>query len=782
MKEKKGWAWQIVNNRKWILIVTLVMTVFFAYGMTRLTFRVQLGDLLPPVHPFVKINSHYTQKFGGTGNFLVSIHAKNGDIFKADILKTIGEVTDEVLFRPDVYRSVVTSIALNKAKSIESLGGSEVEINALMFPESPSEPKDIAILKNKILNTNAALYKGVYVADDGTSTLIFAVAHDGADYSALFKFLRGVKEKYEKKNPNIEISMVGYPILMGWIYNYMPQILLIFLVTLGLFLAILSVSYRSMVGMMMPLACGLLSSVWGLGFIGYMGYNLDPLLIVIPFLIGARSISHGVQITSRYIDEYIRTSNGEEAAVETIDNMLVANGTAIAAEIAGFMALVLARIVSIQVMALTMSFWMFSVFIISGLFTPVACMYLPVPVKRREIGKIDIIDKMVSKVSMFACGVKGRWIVFASLAALTVVLGYYSLKIQVGDLSPGSPVLWPKSEYNKESELINSQYSRSGTETYSVFIAGKEPGASKRWEVFRWIDRYDDYMREKMPGKYGGTLSFAAMVKKLSMEFRGGDPKWQYIPADQVTVDQLVFLLIGKANPGDYAGMIDIPIQESQMIGFMRDHLPSTVNAAINNTNEFIKKVPPPKNVEIKLAGGSIGLAKAVNDELELSYWRIMAGVLLFIFILCVVAFKSVLAAVLLVLPLFVARAIVFSLLYFLNIGETVASLTVMAIGLGIGVDFGIYILARMQEEYIREQDLQKAVLIGMGTAGKSVLYTAITVIVPVALWYFLSDVRFWGEMGLFLSTLLLVSLLVVWVFFPAIVTTLKPKFITTLK
>ncbi|MDO8785294.1 MAG: efflux RND transporter permease subunit, partial [Syntrophales bacterium] len=271
---------------------------------------------------------------------------------------------------------------------------------------------------------------------------------------------------------------------------------------------------------------------------------------------------------------------------------------------------------------------------------------------------------------------------------------------------------------------------------------------------------------------------FAALMKKLTMEFHGGDPKWYYIPADQTIIDQMIFLLIGKGNPGDYAGLVDIPFQEAQVISFFRDHLPTTVNAAVDNTKAFIKALPPPKGVDINFASGSIGLTKAVNDELSRSYWLAIGVVLFFIFVFCLCAFRSVVAALILVIPLFISRAIVFSMLYFMNIGETVASLTVMAVSMGIGVDFGIYILARIQEEYIREKDLQKAVHTGMGTAGRGVLFSSVTIIFPVALWYLLSDVRFWGETGLFLAGLLLVSLIVSLVFVPAILVALKPKFI----
>jgi Predicted exporters of the RND superfamily len=795
MEGKLKWNWKLVKYRKFILLILFVFTVLFGFGLTMLNFQVRLADLLPPTHPFVKVTSKYTEKFGGIDNFVITLDAVKGDIFKAEILKTIFDLTDEIVFYPDAARSTVTSIGLNKAKSIEAKGKGEVEINALMFPEPPSDEKGIAELKSRILGLNAILYKGIFVSDAGTSALIAGTLKEGADYRKFFDFVRGLKIKYEKKYPNLQVKFIGHPLLMGWIYYYIPQMTYIFLITFVLFLIILLVSYRSVAGVTAPILCGVLSAIWGMGFIGIMGYNMDPLLIVIPFLIGVRSFSHGIQITARYIDEYNRTVSyvGDKhvfkplkAAAETIDTMLIPNASAIGAEIGGFVALVFAGIISIQVMALTMSFWMIGVFLFSGIFVPLLCIYLPKTVKIKGIDlelekkKEDIVDRIIYKTTSIATGLHKRWAVLGILAVIFSIGSVFAAKLKVGDLSPGSPILWPNSEYNQAAKTVTSLYSRSGSDTYSIYIRGANPGDAKTPAALKWIDGYDIFMRENMPEKFGGTISFAGLVKKLNREFHGGDPKFYFIPPDRITSDQMVFFLIGKANPGDYATFIDIPFQEAQVTSFFRDHFPDTINQGVDYTKDYIKRFPPPKGVEIDLASGSVGLNKAINDELERSHWPITLAVLLFIFVVCVCTFRSLICAVLLVLPILVARAVMFTALYYMDIGISVASLTVTAVGLGIGVDFGIYIVARIKEAYAQEPDLDKAVFYGMATAGKAVFFTAAVVIVPVALWYFLSSVKFWGEMGFFLSGILLCSLFIIMFFLPAILVTLRPKFITT--
>jgi hypothetical protein len=464
--------------------------------------------------------------------------------------------------------------------------------------------------------------------------------------------------------------------------------------------------------------------------------------------------------------------------------MLIPNASAIGAEIGGFVALVFAGIISIQVMALTMSFWMIGVFLFSGIFVPLICMYLPKHIKIKgldleiEKKKEDIVDRIIYKTTTIATGLHKRWADLGILAVVFAIGSVFAAKLKVGDLSPGSPILWPNSEYNQAAKTVTSLYSRSGSDTYSIYLRGANPGDAKTPAALKWIDGYDIFMRENMPEKFGGTISFAGLVKKLNREFHGGDPKWYFIPPDRVTSDQLVFFLIGKANPGDYASFVDIPFQEAQVTSFFRDHLPETINQGVYYTKDYIERFPPPKGVKIELASGSVGLTKAINDELMASQGAITIAVIFFIFIVCVCTFRSALCAVLLIIPIIIARNVTFSILYFMNIGITVASLTVTAVCLGIAVNFGIYIISRIMEGYALEPDLDKAVFYGMATAGKAVFFTAATVIIPVALWYFLSGVRFWGEMGLFLSCILFVSLIVVLVFIPAVLVILRPKFI----
>jgi predicted RND superfamily exporter protein len=182
---------------------------------------------------------------------------------------------------------------------------------------------------------------------------------------------------------------------------------------------------------------------------------------------------------------------------------------------------------------------------------------------------------------------------------------------------------------------------------------------------------------------------------------------------------------------------------------------------------------------EFRIAGGEIGVGHAINKEIEEVHYIIIFGVLILIFIICTFSFKSFLGGAILIIPLIGSNAIAFSYMVIKGIGLTTNTLPVICVGLGIGVDFGIYLYTRFQEEYKNTNDYDKAILAGCATAGKGVVHTALTMVVPLYLWYFISSIRFQGEMGLFLAIILTVNLMAVMFFHPAIVSKLKPKFIT---
>lgn len=778
------WRWMVIG-------ITIIATVVFLYGVSILKFKVALEDMLPPANPFVKLNAEFGHRFGGLTSFAVEVGVeKEGDLFTPKRLEMLSAITDDIYFLNSVRRDLVWSITMNKAKEIRGSSG-DVFINAFLYPHPPATPEGCLDAKNKLLSS--PIFAGRLVTTDGKHTLITGNLKEDASDKEFFENLLLIKEKYQGRE-GMNIRMIGRPVLIGWIYHYMPDMIIIFVISLVLILAILSISFRSLQGLAVPFIIGVVSTVWGLGFIGIVKMNLNPLMIVLPFAVGIRAISHTVQITSRFMEEYARSMDKYEAAHATVGSMFIPNISAIAAECAGFMFLVAVKITVVQQLAIAITFWMFAIFFTTAVFTPILCMFLPKPAARNieqikkswvtvaSGGTGDMMDKLIIGTSRFFIG-RGR--LFAIGAIVVIIFGgaFLALHVKSGDLSPGSPILYPYSDYNLGCDGINKRFNHAGTDVLQIYFDGK--GASNiafAPPVLQTAERLHKVFTAAMPDTYSGWDSTVPIVRTMNVEMHEGDVKWDFIPDDPQLLGTVLSVYLAKLFPSDFNKYTDAQTHSLGNINyFFKDHMPDTVDTAIETTREFFKNLDLDMSGlgEFKIAGGEIGISYAINHEIESVHYIIIFGVLLLIFIICAFSFRSITAGVLLVVPLIASNVIAFSYMALNDIGLTINTLPVISVGLGIGVDFGVYLYSRFQEEYKNFGDYDTAILTGCVTAGKGVVYTALTMVIPLYLWYFISDIRFQGEMGLFLAIILTVNLMSVMFFHPAIISKLRPKFIT---
>ena len=777
---------------RWLIVaVTVIATGIFIYGFSVLNFNITLEDMLPPANPFVKLNAEFGHRFGGLTYFAVEVGVEEGDMFTPERLQTLVDITDDIYFLDTVRRDLVWSITMNKAKEIKGMTG-VVFINAFMWPHPPDTMAGCRELKARLLAS--PIFAGRLITTDGKYTLITGNIKEDAGEKEFFEKVLDIKNKFEGRE-GISVKMIGRPVLMGWIYHFMPDMIIIFGVSLLVILGVLSISFRSLQGLVVPFFIGLLSTVWGLGFMGLIKMNLNPLMIVLPFAVGIRAISHTVQITSRFLEEYARCEDKEEAAHTTVGSMFIPNISAIASDCAGFMFLVAVRITIVQQIAVAITFWMFSIFFATAIFTPLFCMFLPKPSKKRveaikrswqtvadtSGGGEDIVDKAILVSTRFFMGA-GRPLAIVGIVAVIIFGSFMSEKLRSGDLAPGSPVLYPDSEYNIACDSINQRFENAGTDVLQIYFDGKgRHNSAFAPPVLQIEERLHKLFVKKFPDTYSGWDGVAPIMKKMNVEMHEGDVKWDFVPDDPQLLSALMGTYLTKLVPEDFNKYAD---EETHSMGnanyFFKNHMPETVDGAIDTARKFFDSLDIDISPigEFKVAGGEIGIDYAINHEIESVHYIIIFGVLFLIFVICAFSFRSFVAGGLLIIPLVASNAVAFSYMVAKGVGLTINTLPVISVGLGIGVDFGVYLYSRFQEEYKNFGEYDAAILTGCVTAGKGVVYTALTMVVPLYLWYFISGIRFQGEMGLFLAIILSMNLLAVMFFHPAIISKLRPKFI----
>lgn len=764
----------MVRHRLFVLLFVLVVGGSFSFGAFKIRTEVILAHLFPYDHPYLKLYARFAQVFGSGGSgVVIAVNAKEGDIFNRKMLGKVKEITAKIELWDEIYRLLTVSVASQTTKVVKTKAKGEIVIDQLMFPDIPQNDEEMALLKKHIFSNPS--YDGILVSSDGTAALILTEMKENISYERMFRLLRGLVEEYSDEETSIHI--VGFPMLMGWIYSYKPQIMLVFAISVALMIVILFLIFRNVVGMLAPIAMSLICTGLGLGFIGWTGINFSPLLYVLAFLVGARMLSNAVQITHRYIEEFRISGEKEDAAQKTMQAMMMPNAAAVATDAAGFLVLALAKIVLMMQLAIMMSFWMVTI-VLEGVLVPIICSYLPL---RRNTLKETTDDGqgwlsgLNSAVAHFSI-TSGKYVVGVVVVAIVVVGTWQTTHLKVGDPTPGSPILWPDHTYNQDQALMNEKF-KASSENFVLYYEGATESVYDPI-VLKTFENFAQHMAARLPDIYKSSSSIIDMGKMLNLTFHDGDQMWYQLPRNEEQLTGLLGYIRNTVGAAVLSRFIDRELERSQITLFFADHTSDNMLRIREAAADFFKDRPMKiEQGEFKLAGGRIGMEIGLNEEMKRSHAVMDTLVLVAIFIMCSLAFRSLVAGAMLTVPLILSNLIAFSYMAATNIGLSVNTLPCSAVGVGVGVDFAIYLYSRCIEEFPQRKGWADTIMTAVRTAGKGIVFTGITLILPILTWYFISALKFQAQMGFFLSMLLFTNMVAAFTLHPLLIWIIKPKF-----
>ena len=775
-------CWFLSRHRLTVLIIILVITGIFLYGAFRIRGEVILAELFPYDHPYLKIHARFSEVFGSGGSGVtIALKAKKGDIFNEVFLTKLKNMTNEVALWDEVYRVLTVSIASHSVKVVRALKKGEISISPLMWPEVPQNQQEMALLKRNIFSSPA--YKGVFVSEDGTAALLLTEFKENISYQRGFDLLQKLRKDYSDGETSVHI--VGFPMLMGWIYNLKPQIFNVFVISIiGMIVVLIVIFYGNFLGMVVVMGNTLIMTMWGLGFTGFTGINFSPMMYVLAFLVGARMVGNAHQITYRYFEE-LHSSGGDRltASYKTMRSMFIPNAAAVAADVAGFGVLYIAKIVLMRHLAIIMTFWMLSI-ILTSFLVPAIASLIPTKVATerwaRETCHVDWLAKVMMAITRFAIGPRSRYVCGALIILFGIFCFWQTGKLKIGDPTPGSPIFYADYPYNKDQALIDQNFNAS-SENLMLFYEGEKESVYNP-VVLTTFEEFDRHMKRELPDIYKSSSSLIQMLKMLSVTFHDGNQLWYQLPHNQELLTGLIGYTRQNTDKGTLSRYLDNELERTQVTLFFPDHTSKNLIRIRDAAYDFFKDRPMKlEKGEFKLAGGRIGLEIALNEEIKRSHILIDLTVYAAIFTVCALFFMSITAGLVLTFPLILANSVAAAYMSLTNIGLSINTLPVAAIGAGVGVDFAIYLYYRTREEFALtggSGDWYGIIVQSMCTCGKAVVYTGFTIIVPIITWYFFSDMKFQAEVGFFLSMIMATNVLLTLIFHPMVIY-IKPKFLS---
>jgi uncharacterized protein len=771
----KRWAEWLYDHRLGAAIAVILLTVFFAWEVKHLDISTRFSDLYPRNHPYIKTFEKYPA-FGSPFTISLVIEVKKGTIYNPKTLQKIQEATRLVDLISGVDHDQILSIASRKVKHVEAtIGG--IQAANLLVEQVPKTPEEIAKLREKVRATGGVM--GSLVSFQEDAALVQATFIERlTNYDVIFNDVNAIIKKLQDSDH--EIHAAGHPMLTGWVYHYQKEMYVIFalgLLAMGFFLVL---HFRNIAGVVTPLVVAAVSAVWGFGFAGVLGYNLDPLIIVVPVLLVARALSHSVQMCERYFEIYSDTGDVRKASVESLVSLFPPGVVGIICDAAGLFIIAIAPIRLIEKLAYVCGLWSLSLVITAMVLTFLLLSYLPPPSNAQKIvlstdRKEGFLYRIFRFIALFSSNPRWSIATCVFFLVVTAASGWWAFNRSIGDVNPGTPLLWPDSPYNTAIRKINQRF--AGFDVLQVVVEGK-PESIKTSAGLNLMQSFQRYM--ELDSEVGATFSFADQVSQVNRLFHGGLPKWSVIPDKDGDSAMIFQLSMTGASPGDFDRLFNKNFSAGNVTVWYKDHRGETVERALHRAANFmhVNRNDASENLQIRLAAGTIGLLGALNETI--GRLEILTVVLISLVIFGVTSFiyRSFTAGLLLTVISNTAYLMTSAIMYRLEIGLDVNTLPIGAVGMGIGIDYNIYLMSRMCEEYRINPDYSKLIPASIFTTGKAIFFTATTMVVGIILWYFMSSLRFQAEMGLLLSAVMMAHVILALFFQSAFMMILQPKFI----
>ncbi len=897
------------RRKNWFALAIAVITGFFAWQMRHLEIYTQYLDLLPRAHPFIHTYEAYRDTYGNANTVVAAIVPREGDIYTLEVLRAIAELTErmdsslvdaEINAKPTsafveprgpieravhalvsladrvvrspasgtaetgVDHNLVTSLTHRTARDARVLQDGTLFSPALV-EEMPKSPEEIAELRERV-RRNPSVFGALVAMDEKAALVRASFVETRLDYGALFKHMQAAKKRIEAEYP-VTVYLTGQPLLFGWTYAFATEILLVFALTLVVSVLLLWAYFRRAYGVFLPMSGAAVNVIWGLGFAAWAGYNLDPLVLVVPMLITARAISHSVQFVERFYEEYEALGDKDEACIRSMAELLLPGSLAIITDCFGLLTIALATIPVMQKLGLLCAFWAASIIVTEMLLNRLLILYLPAPSERRHYVQPLAARALGAAADLVGSrsGAIGIVTVFAAVAAVCFVL---ARDVPVGEHRPGTPILYPDADFNVAAREIGSRF--FGLDDLLVIAHSDIPGRVYTPDTFKLIESLQRAL--ETDENAGGSISLVDLQKQTNRLFHNDDPRWAMWMQTTAEISGISYLMETSVPA---PGILDpYRSRDSHSLAirvFYRDHRAPTVDGAIERLERFVEDVrldgslsirlrpgdadwirklgwlnpilPPVEprlevrvdggeplpvdgshwegpdglaaeirqpswrapyelwvrtaaggefslaptgtwlrdGVELRYAAGSIGVLAASNDEIGASSDMSLVLVFIITFLTILISYRSLTISLVLTASLASASLAALAVQSVFGIAIDVNTLPVQAIGVGLGVDYALYLVDRVLQERPHFPTLVEAVQHSIRTTGLAIGFTASTLLVGIIFWIPISSLRFSAEMSLLLSILMGVNALGSILFVPALLCLLPRRWLGAL-
>ena len=767
----------VFNNRILVITACLLATVLLSFQAIKIPLQAAFEKMLPKNHEYVVAYEENKENLKGLGNNLtVALQSPGDSIFEQSYLETLEQLSDETFFIPGVDRPGMKSLFTpNTRWRVVTEEG---------FEGGPVMPGYFDGSAEKIQNLQANVRNsgivGSLIGNDLKSSAIVVPLQpkdpetgQRLDYYQISQQLEDVREKYQGVSADEQggidqetptgytIYITGFAKLVGELIDGLFAVMAFFAVAVLIAAVLLYLYTRCLRSTLVVIVCTLIGIIWQLGILAALGFELDPYSILVPFLVFAIGVSHGAQKLNGVIQDVARGTHRYIAARYTFRRLFLAGVTALLSDGVGFAVLMIIQIQVIQDLAITASIGVLMLIFTNLILIPVVLSYTGVHPKAAEhAGRVAATESEAAWIWRLLLRFTERRYAIGAIAGgviLAVVGIMVSQHLKIGDLDPGAPELRADSRYNQDVGYMNAKYAIS-SDIFAVIVKHAEVDGCVDYEALSMANELEwrFYQLAEVEGVDGLNVG----IRLLMGGINEGYPKMYTIFRNQDTINFAASELVNL-------GYVNAACTVWPMKVYLSEHKAETLQKVVQTLEQLNDEFHSEK-VQFLGAAGSAGFEAATNIVVKKANREMMFWVYGAVILLCLLTFRSVPGVICAVLPLMLTSILCEALMVGLDIGVKVATLPVIALGVGVGVDYALYVLTVILNKTRNGVPLRQAYFETLNFTGRVVALIGITLAAGVITWAW-SPIKFQADMGILLTFMFLWNMVGALVLMPAL-------------
>ena len=745
----------VFDNRKMLLVVFSVVTVLFAISASQLKVDAGFNKMVPLTHPYMKVYKEYEGVFGGANRIAIALVQKQGDIYNKEFMDKLKALTKDVQGLTGVDQPSVKSLFTPNTRFIEVVeegfsGGNVVHATFQGSKEDLEIVRGNVQKSSEIGRTVATDFSGALVA---AGLLEYIPKGDGKleklNYFELSTRLDELRAKYE--GPNHSIHIIGFAKAVGDIASGAKGVIMFFGIAFLITAALMLWFVKDIKLTLVALVVAMMPVLWLLGTLPIIGFGIDPLSILVPFLIFSIGVSHAVQMTKTWEREMVHGADSLTAAKHSFAVIFIPGTLALLTNVLGFAVIMLIPIDIVRELGITASLGVAWMIITNKMLLPILLSHLSISKSalNKEVQQESRVDGIWTMASQ--CVQKKRALVIVLISAAVLAAGIYKARdLKVGDYGQGVPELRDTSRYNQDNDMIVKKFA-IGVNALGVVAQTKGvQGACTNYDVMTVIEKFDWYM-QNVEGTQS-VISLPGAARMMNAGYNEGNLRWRQLPRDPQVMAQSVTPI------NTDTGLLNPDCSAMQVLINTTDQQGETIKRLVSEVKNFSKDYNSDK-VEFKLATGNVGVMAATNEAVDKARYEMHAAIFGALFLMCMVTFRSLRATLCILIPLGIVSILCEALMPMLGIGLKVSTLPVIALGVGVGVDYGIYLYDRLEVHLEEGMELSRAFFEALRERGAAMIFTAVTMTLGVGTWV-MSALKFQADMGILLAFMFFLNML----------------------